>query len=64
MKSWLLINPWVEYAIETGTDYGEWCEPDTSSIQSMGKPQSKVATAYYAKSGRVLAEIPGLIRWK
>ncbi|MCM1025519.1 MAG: glycoside hydrolase family 78 protein [Roseburia sp.] len=54
-------NPWAEYAIETGTDYGEWCEPDTSSIQNMGKPQSKVATAYYAKSGGMLAEISGLL---
>ncbi len=50
-------NPYAEYAIETGTDYGEWCEPDVPSISSMGKPQSKVATAYYARSGRMLGEI-------
>ena len=50
-------NPWAAYAIETGTDYGEWCEPDVDSVGSMGKPQSKVATAYYARSGALLAAI-------
>ena len=54
-------NPYGEYAIETGTDYGEWCEPDVDSINTMGKPQSKVATAYYALSGRLLAEISALL---
>lgn len=50
-------NPYQQYTIETGTDYGEWCEPDVDSINAMGKPQSKVATAYYAKSGRMLAAV-------
>lgn len=54
-------NPYQEYAIETGTDYGEWCEPDVDSIGSMGKPQSKVATAYYARSGRMMSEISSLL---
>ena len=54
-------NPYAAYAIETGTDYGEWCEPDVNSINAMGKPQSKVATAYYALSGRILAEISALL---
>lgn len=54
-------NPYADFAIETGTDYGEWCEPDVSSINAMGKPQSKVATAYYAYSGRLLAEISEIL---
>jgi len=54
-------NPYSDYAIETGTDYGEWCEPDVDAIGQMGKPQSKVATAYYALSGRLLSEISRLL---
>ncbi len=54
-------NPYGDYAIETGTDYGEWCEPDVDSVGAMGRPQSKVATAYYACSGRLLAEIAALL---
>ncbi len=50
-------NPYQQYTIDTGVDYGEWCEPDVDSVAAMGKPQSKVATAYYAKSGRMLAAI-------
>jgi alpha-L-rhamnosidase len=54
-------NPYADYAIETGMDYGEWLEPDVDSIGQMGKPQSKVATAYYAHSGELLAEISRLL---
>lgn len=46
-----------KYAITTGTDYGEWCEPDVDSVSNMGTPQSKVATAYFARSGRLLSKI-------
>ena len=49
------------YTIDTGVDYGEWCEPDVDSTSVMGKPQSKVATAYYAYSGRLLAEISEIL---
>lgn len=45
------------YAIETGVDYGEWCEPDVESTSAMSTPQGKVATAYFARSGRMLSEI-------
>ncbi len=54
-------NPYEKYTISTGTDYGEWCEPDVDSVGAMGKPQPKVATAYYAKSGAVLAEISAIL---
>lgn len=54
-------NPYAEYTIETGVDYGEWCEPDVESTNVMGKPQSKIATAYYAYSGRLLSEIAAIL---
>lgn len=54
-------HPYEAYTIDTGVDYGEWCEPDVDSTSVMGKPQSKVATAYYAYSGRLLAEISEIL---
>lgn len=54
-------NPYATYTIETGVDYGEWCEPDRISMDDMGKPQSKVATAYYAYSGKLLSEIAKIL---
>ncbi len=54
-------NPYSEYAIETGIDYGEGCEPDVESTSVMGKPQGKVATAYFARSGHMLAEIADIL---
>nr|WP_305114847.1 family 78 glycoside hydrolase catalytic domain [uncultured Acetatifactor sp.] len=54
-------NPCAGYAIETGVDYGEWCEPDVDSTSVMGKPQGKVATAYFARSGQMLAEIAEIL---
>ena len=54
-------NPYEDYTIDTGVDYGEWCEPDVESTSVMGKPQNKVATAYYAYSGRLLAKISEIL---
>ncbi|MBQ3558805.1 MAG: family 78 glycoside hydrolase catalytic domain [Agathobacter sp.] len=50
-------NPYRNYTIETGIDYGEWCEPDVESTSAMRTPQGKVATAYFAYSGKLMAEI-------
>ena len=50
-------NPYRNYSIETGIDYGEWCEPDVESTSAMRTPQGKVATAYFAYSGKLMAEI-------
>ncbi len=50
-------NPYRSYTIETGIDYGEWCEPDVESTSAMRTPQGKVATAFFARSGQMLAEI-------
>lgn len=54
-------NPYKNYTIDTGIDYGEWCEPDVESKDSMKKTQDKVATAYFAYSGRLLAEIANIL---
>ena len=54
-------NPYRNYTIETGIDYGEWCEPDVESTSAMRTPQSKVATAYLSYSGKLLAEIASLL---
>ena len=54
-------NPYREYTIETGVDYGEWCEPDVESTMAMRTPQGKVATAYFAQSGKLLAEIAAVL---
>ena len=54
-------NPYRNYTIETGIDYGEWCEPDVESTSAMRTPQGKVATAYFAYSGKVLAEIASVL---
>ncbi|MDE7187974.1 MAG: glycoside hydrolase family 78 protein [Lachnospiraceae bacterium] len=54
-------NPYRDYTIETGVDYGEWCEPDVESTSAMRTPQEKVATAYYARSGQMLARIAQIL---
>lgn len=54
-------NPYRKYIIDTGMDYGEWCEPGTDVMKIMmaafkdGQPE--VATAYYAYSSGILAKI-------
>ena len=54
-------NPYRRYTIETGIDYGEWCEPDVESTNAMRTPQGKVATAYFARSGEMLSEIASIL---
>ncbi len=58
---WVKRNPYRRYTIETGIDYGEWCEPDVESTGMMSKTQTDVATAYFAYSGKLLAEIAEII---
>ena len=58
-------NPYRKYIIDTGMDYGEWCEPGADVMKTMmaafkdGQPE--VATAYYAYSSGVLAEIADIL---
>lgn len=53
--------PYRDYIIETGIDYGEWCEPDVESTSAMRTPQGKIATAYLSYSGKLLAEIAAIL---
>ncbi|SER83491.1 alpha-L-rhamnosidase [Butyrivibrio fibrisolvens] len=58
-------NPYRKYIIDTGMDYGEWCEPGADVMKTMmsafkdGQPE--VATAYYAYSSGILAKISELL---
>jgi len=46
-----------DYTFETGINYGEWCEPNTTPEQSMRNGNYDVATAYFSHSGKLLSEI-------
>ncbi len=58
-------NPYQDFIINTGMDYGEWCEPGANVMQTMqaaaqfGQPE--VATAYFARSSKLLSEIASLL---
>ena len=54
-------NPYEAYTIDSGIDYGEWCEPDVDSVSAMYRPQYKIATAYFAASGALLARIAEIL---
>ena len=58
-------NPYRKYIIDTGMDYGEWCEPGADVMKTMmaafknGQPE--VATAYYAYSSGILSKIADIL---
>ena len=54
-------SPYRDYTIETGIDYGEWCEPGVDSASLMGKTPVDSATAYFAHSGKMLSEIARIL---
>lgn len=54
-------KPYEKYTIDTGIDYGEWCEPDVESTSAMRTPQGKVATAFLARSGQMMAEMAEIL---
>lgn len=54
-------NPWKEYLIVNGLDYGEWCEPGVNNFQQMSKGNYDVATAYLSYSGALLAQIADIL---
>jgi alpha-L-rhamnosidase len=49
-----------QYVIDTGIDYGEWCEPGVGT-EAMGKPGQSVGTAFFAYSGRLLGRIAEIL---
>lgn len=54
-------SPYKKYAIMTGIDYGEWCEPGSDPMSAMKNGNYDVATAYLAYSGRLLSEIAEIL---
>lgn len=58
-------NEYRDYIIDTGMDYGEWCEPGADVMKTMqeafSKGQPEVATAYFAYSSRLLGEIAKIL---
>ena len=53
-------NPYEKYTVDTGMDYGEWCEPGVGT-EAMKEPLKSVGTAYLYQSGKLLAEIADLL---
>ena len=58
-------NPYRKFIIDTGMDYGEWCEPGADVMKTMTEAfkngQPEVATAYFANSSRILSEIAKIL---
>ena len=58
-------NPYKEYLVDTGFHFGEWLEPDISSMDAMrtnlknGAPE--VATAYFYRSAGLLSRIARIL---
>lgn len=50
-------NEYADYTVDSGTDYGEWCEPGVNSQAAMAASSTSIATAYFAKSASMMAEV-------
>ena len=65
LKNRFKRNPYKKYIIDTGMDYGEWCEPGADVMKTMAAAfkdgQPEVATAYFAYSSRLLSEIADIL---
>lgn len=65
LKNLFSKNPYKKYIIDTGIHYGEWLEAGISMEESMkntifnGVPD--IATAYFAYSSRLMAEIAAIL---
>lgn len=65
LKNRFKKNPYRNYTMDTGMEYGEWLEAGISMEQAMkdmifnGVPD--VATAYYAQSARLMSEIAAIL---
>ena len=60
-----LGNPYKKYLVDEGFHFGEWLEPDVSSMDTMKKTMMmgapEVATAYYFRSASLMAQIASLL---
>jgi alpha-L-rhamnosidase len=59
------MNPYKKYLVDEGFHFGEWQEPDISSMDTMKKNMMlgapEVATAYYYKSASIAAKIAEIL---
>lgn len=61
-------NPHKKYIVDTGFHWGEWCEPDVSTLHALlhnifhGAPE--LATGYFGYSAGLMAEIAGVLEKK
>lgn len=59
------FNPYKKYLVDEGFHFGEWLEPDVSSMDTMKKNMMfgapEVATAYYYKSATLVSQIAKIL---
>jgi len=59
------LNPYKKYLVDEGFHFGEWLEPDVSSMDTMKKNMllgaPEVATAYYHRSAALAAQIAAIL---
>ncbi len=60
LKKLFSKNPYEKYTVDSGIDYGEWCEPGVGT-EAMRDPNKSVGTAYLYYSGKLLSEIAGIL---
>ena len=65
LKSHFNKNPYRNYTIETGIEWGEWLEAGISTADAMKtilfKGVPEIATAYFAYSSRKMSEIAAIL---
>lgn len=61
LKNIFAKNPYKKYTVDTGMDYGEWCEPGMDARTSMADQKKSVGTAYLAQSGQMMSEIASIL---
>ncbi len=61
LRKLLKPNKYSRYLIQSGIDYGEWCEPNVNNLREMMNPKKSSSTAYLAFSGSILAKIAALL---
>ena len=54
-------NPYKDYCIDNGVDYGEWCEPGVGVEGVEQNGQTGVATAYLSYSAGMLSKIAQIL---
>lgn len=50
-------SEYEQYVMESGSHWGEWCEPDIDSMTEMNQPKPELTTAYTYHSMKLLAEM-------